>query len=116
MSGQTLFFIVKVAISGVLIALISTLAKHFPKWAALLTALPLITFLSMIWIYVENKDLAQLESYTKDVLIWTLPSLFFFAAAILLFRARIPFVVSLILSTAALSLGVFIFGKLKILK
>jgi uncharacterized membrane protein (GlpM family) len=70
----------------------------------------------LIWIYVENKDLAQLEGYTKDVLIWTIPSLFFFVAAIFLFRARISFVVSLCLSTVALGVGVFIFEKLKIIK
>ena len=116
MSGQMLFFIVKAALSGLLIALISTLAKYFPKWAALLTALPLITFLSLIWIYLENKDLALLEGYTKDVLIWTIPSLFFFVAAIFLFRARVSFTLSLLLSTAALGVGVFIFEKLKFIK
>ena len=115
MSGQTLFFLVKVVVSGLLIAGVSTLAKHFPKWAALLTALPMITFLSLIWIYLENKDLKLLETYTKDVLIWTLPSLFFFAAAIALFRTSLPFFVSLFLSTTALGVGVFIFEKLKIL-
>jgi hypothetical protein len=116
MSGQMLFFVIKVTLSGLLIAFVSTLAKHFPRWAALLTALPLITLLSMIWIYIENRDLSQLESYAKDVLIWTLPSLFFFAAAIGLFRTRLPFFVSLALSTLALGLGVLLFSKLKILK
>lgn len=82
---------IKVIISGILIALVSSLAKTFPKWAALLTALPLMTFLSLIWIYVETRDLALLETYTKDVLIWVLPSLIFFIAAIYLFRARVPY-------------------------
>lgn len=116
MTGQSLFFFFKIVVSGVLIALISTLAKTFPKWAALLTALPMMTFLSLIWIYVETKDLALLENYTRDVLIWVLPSLFFFAAAIYLFRARIPFIFSMALSTAVLGIGVFVFNKLHILK
>jgi uncharacterized membrane protein (GlpM family) len=106
----------KIIISGVLIALISSLAKTFPKWAALLTALPLMTFLSLIWIYIETKDLALLEVYTKDVLIWVLPSLLFFVAAIYLFRARVPFILTLGLSTVALFVSVLVFEKFHLLK
>ena len=76
----------------------------------------MMTFLSLIWIYVETKDLALLETYTRDVLIWVLPSLLFFIAAIFLFRARIPFVVTLGLSTAVLGIGVFAFEKMHLLK
>ena len=110
------FFVVKVVVSGILIAVISSLAKTFPKWAALLTALPLITFLSLIWIYVETKDLALLETYTRDGFIWVLPSFLFLIAAIYLFRAKVPFLLTMGLSTAALFIGVFIFEKLHLLK
>lgn len=116
MSHPTLFFWIKVVISGLLIAGISSLAKTYPKWAALLTALPLVTFLSLVWIYVETKDLALLETYTRDVLIWVLPSLLFFVAAIYLFRFRVPFIVSMGLATLALFIGVVLFEKLKLLK
>ncbi len=116
MTGQTLFFLIKIIISGFLIATISSLAKTFPKWAALLTALPLMTFLSLIWIYIETKDLALLSTYTKDVFFWVLPSLLFFVAAIFLFRTKLPFALSLGLSTLALFVGVFIFEKLHLLK
>lgn len=112
----TLFFFVKIVVSGILIALISSLAKTFPKWAALLTAMPMMTFLSLIWIYVETKDVALLEHYTKDVLIWLLPSLLFFIAAIYLFHARIPFLLTMGLSTAALFVGVLIFERFHLLK
>ena len=112
----TIFFIIKVVVSGVLIAVISSLAKTFPKWAALLTALPLMTFLSLIWIYAETKDLTLLETYTKDVLIWVLPSLFFLIAAIYLFRAKIPFLFSMGIATVALFIGVLLFEKLHLLK
>jgi len=110
------FFLIKVILSGILIAAISGLAKTFPKWAALLTALPLMTFLSLIWIYVETKDLALLETYTRDVLIWVLPSLLFFVAAIFLFRAKVPFVLALSASTGILFLGIFLFERLHLIK
>lgn len=116
MTHAAWFFLIKALISGILIATISSLAKTSPKGAALLTALPMMTFLSLIWIYLETKDLALLGTYTKDVLLWVLPSLFFFVAAIFLFRARIPFTATLALSTAALVLGVLLFQKLGLLK
>lgn len=111
-----MFFLVKIVLSGALIAGVSSLAKTFPKWAALLTALPMITILSLIWIYIETRDLALLETYTRDVLIWVLPSLAFFVAAIYLFRARVGFVMTMVLATAAMGLAVLAFEKLKLLK
>lgn len=116
MTGQAVFFVTKIIISGILIALVSSLAKIYPKWAALLTALPLVTFLSLIWIYVETKDLDLLATYTRDVFFWVLPSLFFFVAAIFLFRSKIPFILSMGLSTLALFVGVLLFEKLHLLK
>lgn len=116
MSSQTVFFIVKALLSGLMIAGISTLAKNFPKGAALLTALPMMTFLSLIWIYVEKRDLALLETYIKDVTLWVIPSFVFFIAAYFLFKQRVPFVVTMALSTAALGIGVWAFEKVGFLK
>ncbi len=104
-------FLVKTLLSGLLVALISTLAKQFPKWAALLTALPLITFLSLIWIYWENRDLVLLERYVRDVVLWLVPGLVFFIALIFLFRAQVPFVWSMLAATVALAAGVWLFNK-----
>jgi hypothetical protein len=115
-ASQVYLFIFKALISGILIAAISTVARVSPKWAALLTALPLITFLSMIWIYLENKDLALLHRYTWDVLLWTLPSIIFFFTAIILFKWRVPFFLTLALATLALAGGLYIFQKIGIIK
>lgn len=116
MSSETIFFIAKAVLSGLMIAAISSLAKTFPKGAALLTALPLLTFLSLIWIYIETKDLALLEKYTWDVMIWVIPSFVFFITAFYLFKFRIPFVATLGISTAALGIGVWAFQKIGVLK
>lgn len=110
------FFIVKTFISGLLIAAISSLAKAYPKGAALLTALPMMTFLSLIWIYWENKDLNLLATYTKDVFLWVIPSLLFFIVAFYLFRARVNFFLSMAFATAALGVGVWLFQKVGVLK
>ncbi len=111
-----IFFIFKVVISGVLIALISSLAKSYSRWAALLTALPLMTYLSLFWIYFENIDLNLLADYTRDVFWWILPSLIFFLIAIFLFRSQINFFVSMGISTIGLFLAVWLFLKTGLIK
>ena len=111
-----LLFIIKALLSGILIASISTLAKHSPKWAAFLTSLPLVTYLSMIWIYAEHRNLPMLQTYTYDVLIWTLPGLMFFIAAILFFKSGMNFYLVMILATLILALAVLLFSRLGILK
>ncbi len=114
--SATLFFIFKAALSGLLIAAISAIAKYSPKWAALLTALPLMTYLSLIWIYAENRDLALLETYLRDVLLWIFPGLFFFLALIALFHWRVPFLLSLLVGTAILAGATYLFGRLGIIR
>ena len=116
MLSETSFFILKTIVSGGLIALVSSIAKYFPKWAALLTALPLVTFLSLLWIYSEHKDLKLIETYATDVLIWTLPSLVFFVVFILLLRFQTSFFLSLLISTLTLMGLVFILNRFHILK
>ncbi len=111
-----IFFIFKVVVSGVLIALISSLAKSYPRWAALLTALPLMTYLSLFWIYFENKDLNLLANYTRDVFWWILPSLIFFVVAIFVFRSQINFFVSMGIATIGLFLAVWLFLKTGLIK
>ena len=111
-----IFFLVKALVSGLIIALVSTLAKALPKWAALLTALPLVTFLSLFWIYWEQRDLGLLQGYVKDVFLWTLPGLPFFLVLFFLFRARVPFLLSMGIATSVLFLGVFLFNKFGMLK
>lgn len=116
MNSPIIFFLLKALISGLMVAIISAVAKAFPKWAALLTALPVITFLSLIWIYLEKKDLALLEVYVLDVLLWTLPGILFFITAFIFFRMRLPFFLSLAAATLAMGLGLYGFHKLGILR
>lgn len=111
-----LFFIFKILLSGLIIATVSEVSKFSPRWAAIFTALPMVTLLSILWIYFEQGDLVRLSSYCKDVILWTLPSFFFFIAAIYLFRTKLAFPISFGLSLIAMALGVVVFQKLGIIK
>jgi len=70
-----LYFIFKAAISGLLIALISTLAKRHPGVGALVASLPLVSVLGMIWLWRERPDAANMAAHAGATFWYVLPSL-----------------------------------------
>ena len=49
-----LYLIIKAAVSGVIIALGSEVARRYPGWGALIISLPLVSILGMIWLWREQ--------------------------------------------------------------
>ncbi|UCF31425.1 MAG: DUF3147 family protein [bacterium] len=99
MTGPT-FFLVKIAVSALVIAGVSELAKRMPSLGGLIAAMPLTTLLTLIWLYADTRDYQLAATFTKSVLFAIIPTIFFFIAALYLFRRGIPFVWILILSFA----------------
>ena len=52
-----LHYAVKVAVSVLLIVVVSEIAKRHSLLAALVASLPIISILAMIWIYIETSVL-----------------------------------------------------------
>lgn len=65
----------KAAISGILIALASTLAKRYPGFGALIASLPLVSVLGMIWLWGERPDSANMAAHSEATFWYVLPSL-----------------------------------------
>lgn len=63
-----LFNIIKVTVSALIIALITEVAKKYPDIGGVLAALPLVSFLSLIWLSVQGSTVPQLTQFTKGVL------------------------------------------------
>ncbi|THD37862.1 MAG: DUF3147 family protein [Sphingomonas sp.] len=70
-----LYLILKAAISGVLIAIASTLAKRYPGFGALIASLPLVSVLGMIWLWGEKPDAANMARHAGATFWYVLPSL-----------------------------------------
>jgi hypothetical protein len=51
-----LYLLVKAAISGMLVAAASELARRSPGWGALVVSLPLVSLLSFIWLWRDSGD------------------------------------------------------------
>jgi hypothetical protein len=48
------FFLLKVIIAGLIVALVSLLGQRFPVWGGILAALPIISGLSLSFLYYES--------------------------------------------------------------
>lgn len=75
-----IFFITKIVVSAIIIAVISEISKRSSIWAATLASLPLVSILSIVWIYLESKDTDRIAKLSTDILWLVIPSLLFFVA------------------------------------
>ena len=70
-----LYLIVKAALSGVIVALVSELARRNPGAGGLLASLPLISVLGMIWLWRDTHDAARMAAHAEATFWFVLPSL-----------------------------------------
>jgi len=101
-----LYFVLKAALSGVLIAIISTLAKRYPGLGALVASLPLISILGMIWLWREKPDAENMAAHVGATFWYVLPSLPMFLLIPMLLRQGVGFWAALVLG-CALTVGLY---------
>lgn len=92
------YYAVKIAVTTVLIVLISEIAKRSSFWGAVLASIPLISVLAMVWLYVDTKDVEKVSALSSGVFWLVLPSLPFFVIFPLLLRGGTGFYFALLLS------------------
>src|SRR5471032_1974968 len=86
-----LFLTLKALISGILIALASTLAKRYPGFGALIASLPLVSVLGMLWLWGEKPDAGNMAAHVQSTFWFILPSLPMFLVIPALLRGGIGF-------------------------
>lgn len=90
-----MYFTIKVLVSALIIAAVSTIAKRSPAFAALITSLPLVSVLGMVWLWRDTRDPVRLADYVQGTLWYFLPSLPMFLLIPFMLRAGAPFWASL---------------------
>lgn len=66
---------VKALLSGVIIAVVSDVAKRQPAFGALIASLPLISVMGMIWLWLAKPDAANMAAHAQAAFWYVLPSL-----------------------------------------
>jgi hypothetical protein len=70
-----LYLLLKAGLSGLIIAIVSEVAKRFPGWGALIVSLPLVSILAMLWLWRDTHDPIRLAEHAGATFWFVLPSL-----------------------------------------
>ncbi|MFM8716393.1 MAG: DUF3147 family protein, partial [Spartobacteria bacterium] len=73
-------YLIKIILSALIIVAITEATKRLGVWGALLAALPVLSLISMLWIYWETKDTQKIASFSLQVFWFVIPSLGLFAS------------------------------------
>ena len=105
-----LYLVIKAAISGIIVAAVSEIARRYPGWGGLLASLPLTSLLAMLWLWHDTGDPDRVAELSISTFWFFLPSVPLFVALPLLIRSGIGFWASMaivVAGTLALYAGWF---------
>ena len=75
--GSAMFFLKLLISAGILLGA-SELAKRSTLLGALILALPLVSMMSMVWLYLDTRDAVKVSEFARDIFYLVPPSLLFF--------------------------------------
>jgi hypothetical protein len=94
------YLILKAALSGVLIMIISEVARRNPGFGGLIASLPLVSLLGIIWLWHDTKDVERIAVHAESTFWFVLPSLPMFLLFPALLRHGVGFWLALVISCA----------------
>jgi hypothetical protein len=95
-----LYLAIKAALSGVIIAIVSEVAKRYPGFGALIASLPLVSLLGMMWLWHDKPDTANMAAHVEATFWFVLPSLPMFLLIPWMMRTGIAFWTALAIGCA----------------
>jgi hypothetical protein len=60
------YFIIKRALSGIIIAVVSEIARRSPSFEALIVSLPLVSLLAILWLWRDTGDVEQIANLAQS--------------------------------------------------
>jgi hypothetical protein len=113
-----LYLIAKAVLSGIIIATASEVARRSPSWGALILSLPLLSILSMLWLWRDTGDSERIAALAQGTFWLVLPTLPLFLVLPELLRHGVAFwaaiIASCLLTVALYLLTVWLLPKLGI--
>ncbi|OGI44551.1 MAG: hypothetical protein A2637_05130 [Candidatus Muproteobacteria bacterium RIFCSPHIGHO2_01_FULL_65_16] len=96
------YYVLKVAVSAVLIVAIAEAAKRSSFVGGLIASLPIVSILAFAWLYLDTRSLDRVAALSQSIFWLVLPSLALFLALPWLLRKTGNFYLSLGLAIAAM--------------
>ena len=86
-----LYLILKATISGAIVAAVSEIAKRSPGIGGMLSSLPLVSTLAMIWLWRETRDPMLIAAQAESTFWFFLPAVPMFLVIPALLRSGVGF-------------------------
>lgn len=67
-----MFAIVKILISAIIIGVITEISRRYPQQGGIIAALPIVSVLSILWLYTQGEHMDKLSKFTMGV-VWGIP-------------------------------------------
>ena len=94
------YLIVKAVLSGIIVVIVSEVARRNPGIGGLIASLPLTTVLAIIWLWRDVPDTEHMASFSESTFWFVLPSLPMFLAFPAMLRHGVGFWLALAISCA----------------
>lgn len=85
------YLLLKAALSGIIIAVVSETARRAPGVGALIASLPMISILGMVWLWRDGVQADQIAAHAQATFWYVLPSLPMFLIVPVLLKRGIGF-------------------------
>ena len=95
---MTFHYFIKVFISSAIIILVSEIAKKDNLIGGLIASIPVVSVLSMIWLYIDTNDIDKVKELANGILWMIVPSMSLFIVLPILINFGIKFYLSLTIS------------------
>ena len=106
------YVILKIIISSGIITLVSEVSKKNSFIGGLIASIPLISVLSIIWLYIDTKDIEKIKNLSTSIFWMVIPSLTLFLSIPVLISIGLNFwyslIIAIILTIAFYLLTIFI--------
>jgi hypothetical protein len=89
--AAVLYFVIKAALSGAIVAAVSEIARRYPGWGGLVASLPLTSLLAMLWLWRDTGSAEQVAELSASTIWFFVPSVPLFIALPLLLRSGVGF-------------------------
>jgi hypothetical protein len=89
------YLVIKALMSGVIVMVVSEVARRNPSIGGLIASLPLVSILGIIWLWRDTNDVKQIARHSESTFWFVLPSLPMFLLLPMLLQHGTPFWVSL---------------------
>lgn len=100
------YLVIKAALSGVLVMIISEVARRSPGFGGLIASLPLVSVLGIVWLWRDTADGERIAAHAESTFWFVLPSLPMFLAFPAMLRHGVGFWPALVLS-CLLTMGLY---------